>query len=182
MSVALATNVVLILWLVIATTYWKSSQCVTSHPWECFLHTCFEKELTFKSIAWYDLHNVHLCLNNKGKHYLNHSSNKYRGTKNLCYTPFRMYVKYSFFFRMHENHFSLQTNHHIGPPIKWWEDNGCEGQRSNPSINTITKLKHTYSKKFTYDVLYSFSNMAETSSTKNMDVCVVEENEIMTNS
>ena len=71
---------------------------------------------------------------------------------------------------------------HLGPPIKWWEDIGYEGQRSNPSINTITKLENIYSKKFTYDALYMFRNIAEASFTKNMDVCMVEENEIMTNS
>ena len=102
MNVAFATNVVLILWLVIATTYWKSSQCVTSHPWECIGQTCFEKELTFKTIAWYDLHNVHLCLKNKDKHYPNYCSNNYSGTKHAFYYRLRLYEIYSYLFRMHK--------------------------------------------------------------------------------
>ena len=40
----------------------------------------------------------------------------------------------------------------------------------------------SYSKKPLYDALHRFPSMAETSSTKNIDVCVVEENEIINTS
>ena len=186
MRVAYATIGVLILWLAIATQYWKSSQSVTPHnSWECIAQTCFEREVTLHSIVWFDLHNAHLCFQNKNEHCLQHNSSNHSDTKHLCYYLFRMYDNCPYYNRKHINHFFSKTNHHLGPPIKWWEDIGYEGQRSNLLLNTIhltTILSKKYNKKCTYDVLHRFQNMAEASSTKNMDVCVVEENEIMNNS
>ena len=96
-----------------------------------------------------------------------------------------MYDNCPYYPRIYTNHFSPKTNYHLGPPIKWWEDIGYGGQRSNISINTIhlaTIFFKKYTKKHTYDAFHRFQSMAEASSTKNMDVCVVEENEITNNS
>jgi hypothetical protein len=139
---------------------------------------CFEytpKNVTSNPIVWYHVHNVHICFKNKSENYLKHSFNNHSEMKNLC----------SYLFRMHVNHSFSKTNYHIGSSIKWWKNIGYETQRTNVLLNTTNLAKiplRMYYKNLMYDVLYRVQNMAVASFTKNMDVCVVEENEIMNNS
>ena len=69
MRVADATKCVLILWLLLATSYWKSVQCVTSHkPWACILLVSFiDKKTTSNITEWYALNTSreYVCIDNK---------------------------------------------------------------------------------------------------------------------
>ena len=169
-----AYRCVLISWLLLATLYWKNPLRVSSHhSCECFTQSFFKiahNNTTPYQITWYGENNAYFCFH-KGKHYTKRSNHS--KIHHLClYTS----KKHSF----------STTQYYRGPPIKWWEDMGCETQRSNVSLNTLEHLAHialkNYSKNLLYDVFYRFTKMAETSSTKNMDVCVVEENEIINTS
>ena len=52
----------------------------------------------------------------------------------------------------------------------------------NTTKNTKKISLKIHSKNFFYDALYMFKYMAEASSTRNMDICVVEKNEIINTS
>ena len=166
-----------ILWLLLATLYLKNPLSVSSHnSRECSTQICFEiarNHTTPYHITWYGVDNAYFCFF-KSKHYTKHSNHS--NIHYLCfYTP-----------KKHIEHSFSTTQYHRGPPIKWWEDMGRETQKSNVFLNTIKHFAHTslkfYPKNFLYDDLYRFTRMAEASSTKNMDVCVVEENEIINTS
>ena len=181
MKVAHVSNLVLILWLSLAALYWKNSHSVNSHnPWECLVHNYCKSTLSnviSNQTIRVNVNNVHLCCcKHKSEHYQTQRINNHE--KKYCDGLYlsRMYAIFSF----------SSTNYHIGPPIKWWEDIGREVQRSKTLLNTIKiameKSLQICSKNLIYDALHRFSNMAETSSTKNIDVCVVEENEIINSS
>ena len=180
--VAFATHFMFVLWLLAAFLYWNVSHLVTSHtPLECSIQ-CYHKRtnetsknlcelLVFHGIYNFSnkINNVHLCFINKSGHYLNHK------IYNVCFHLFNKSHNYSF----------STTNYHSGPPIKWWEDVGYEIKRNNVMLKPTHELVNT-SSKFYFEirmyVSYKFKLMAEASSTKNMDVCIVAENEITTNS
>ena len=125
----------------------------------------------FCNIKKLDLtNNVHLCFLHKSKHYLNSTKKMYSNV--LC----------NYTLRMHAIYLLSYTNYHIGPPIKWWEDIGYEAQGSNVLTKTLTNIALKILAKNLTHVLYRFETMAEASSTRNMDVCVVEENEIINTS
>ena len=124
--------------------------------------------------------NVHICFTNKSKYYLSHNKKKHIDRHMIC-----SYLSSSIQIT-HPNYYFSTTNYHIGPSIKWWEDIGYKAQRSNVLTNTTKNLINIslkiFSKSFIHAALYMTKYMAEASSTTNMDVCVVEENEIMTTS
>jgi hypothetical protein len=213
MKVAYATNLVIILWLLLATPYCKKSHSVTSHnPWKCNVCFCYNTKVTQISITSNiitldctkgsrqyaclkfflasfpytllshkrkgDEYNVHFCFN-KSKHYISNKYNSYRKQHNLysylSNKPQNSHNKYSF----------STTNHHLGPSIKWWEDVGDETKRNNDMLNASHKPVNIFSKLYSKNsmhALYRFKPMAEASSTKNMNVCIVVENEITNNS
>ena len=82
---------------------------------------------------------------------------------------------------LYNKHSFSTTNHHLGPPIKWWEGIGNETQMNNDMLNLtheIVKISSKLYVKTFVHAFYRFRHMAEASSTKNMDVCMVAENEI----
>ena len=87
-----------------------------------------------------------------------------------------MYASYSFFI----------INYHVGLPIKWWEDINNETEMNNTKLNITKNIKiisfSFHCKNSHYIIIYRFIDIAEVSSTKNMDICVVEETEIVNTS
>ena len=178
--VACATNHMHVCWLIAANPYLKSSHLVYAHtnPACCFALIKPNKHKvntnTWKTVyVMYDnvfisttrTSNVHFCLNNKSKHSLNTPySNHYLPLKN--------------------HNFFLITNYYLGPPIKWWEGIGNEDQRRNTSINSIKYFENVVAKLSSENDIYAIilRSMAEASSTKNMDVCIVDENKIINTS
>ena len=122
------------------------------------------------------MHNINLCFSHQNEHNLKHNITNHSKTHNVGVYLFRMYASYPF---------SI-INYHVGPPIKWWEDIGKETERSNTKFNITKNIKiisfSFHSKKFLYALLYRLIDMTEASSTKNMDLCVVEEDEIVNTS
>ena len=122
------------------------------------------------------MHNVNICFRNKSKHYLKHNIYNYKKTLNVCVYLFRMHASYSFFI----------INYHVGLPIKWWEDINNETEMSNTKFNIIKNIKiisfSFHCENSLYIIIYRFIDIAEASSTRNMDICVVEEIEIVNTS
>ena len=181
MKITWIIGLVFTLWLSLATSYWRNSHIVYSHnPWECFEQTCFNNShekvslnvCRNKKIDVYKTiksNNVHLCLKTKSTHSLTR--------KTRISTKIFLVISYDFL---------SKDKYQSGPSIKWWEGICLEKQRSN----ILENITNTYeniavlclSKKHTpYDVIYR-TTMAEASSTKNMDICVIDENEIINTS
>lgn len=175
---AFAVHTMFVLCLLVAFPYWNLSLLVTPHtPLECSTQ-CHHKQTNETSIllnvlfvvcnkqhSIYNMHNnVYLCSYDKSEHYLSHKD------KDLC----SYLSKHSF----------STSNYHQGPPIKWWENIGYETKRKNvklkPTYELVKFSSKPQSKNCIY-ALYRFNYMAEASSTKNMDVCIVAENEITNN-
>jgi hypothetical protein len=122
----------------------------------------------------YKTNNVYLCFH-KSKHFLSNTYSRIHLLCRISNKPEKEHKKYSFY----------TTNYHLGPPIKWWEEVGNETQRSNDMLKAPHKLVNIFSKFYSkkpMHVFYRFTHMAEASSTKNMDVCIVAENEITNSS
>ena len=179
---AYAAHYMFVLWLLVAFSYWNLSLLVIPHtPLECT--TQYQHEQTNEtSTLLYELfivckkqhciyninNNVHLCSYDKGEHFLSHKDN------DLC-----SYLAC--------HHFSSQNKYQLGSPIKWWEGICFKNKRSNVSVkakkcyaNVIVQI---FSKKpLSYAFIQRTKTMAEASSTRNMDICVMGENEIINTS
>ena len=104
---------------------------------------------------------VHFCLKNKREQYL------------ACIVHI-----YCFY------HFFSITKHHSGSPIKWWEGVCCETKRSNILICLLETfwnniVERSSENAISYAIIHRSKKMAEASSTQNLDVCIVEENEVI---
>ena len=178
--VAFATMYLLVCWLIVAIPYWILPHHVHTHTnLVCFFdHTThnhisktfydWDKRLedVCKNFNNFDLKDVYFCpqIKNTQNRKINRNMEIY-----VCLT----------------HYFSSKNKYHLGPPIKWWGGICLKKQRSNTSQNATTcygnALVQSCSKKQkSYDLIYR--TMAATSSTRNMDVCVVEENEVINNS
>ena len=113
--------------------------------------------------------NVYFCLKTKSTHSLS--------KKTRISTKISFVISYDFF---------SKDKYPSGPSIKWWDGICLEKQRSNILENDTNTYENVVvlclSKKYTpYDVIY-MTAMAEASSTKNMDICVIDKNEIINTS
>ena len=196
MKVAYATNLAIIFWLLLATLYYKNSHGGSSHkPWGCLVCSSCNTIVTqnnINTIVWYCTKDrqQHVCIKfllASPKHkwntdnYVHNSNNVFLCSKKNClnYSYSKIHTL-SYTFNTHTYSFST-TNSKLGSPIKWWEEVGYETQRSNDMLNATHELGNIPSKcysKISMHALYRFIHMAEASSTKNMDVCIVAENEI----
>ena len=190
--VAPATHILFVLWLLVASTYWKLSYGVSVHTHLECIPQCHYKQRSKTPTLLCELNvlhcsyklnktnNVYFCFKNKYIHYERHKKKNHSKIHNL----------YSYFSskpsNTHENYSTSTTNNHLGPPIKWWEDVGYGDKMSNDLSKTIHKHVNIFSSqpyaKNSIHALYMFKNMAETSTTRNMDVCVVAENGITNSS
>lgn len=88
--------------------------------------------------------------------------------------------------KTHKKHFFSITSYYTGPSIKWWEDTSYEAQKSNVLSNNIKNSENTslkvYSRNLIYVAMYKSKYTVEASSTRNMDICVVEETKIINTS
>jgi hypothetical protein len=173
MKVAYATTLTLVYWLIVASLYWPLSDYAHTHtnP-KCSFG--FTKHRDGKIwINWYDWHvckntetnNVYFCIRTKSTHYL---------TKNIS-----ICISSGFY------HLFSQIKYQLGPSIKWWEGICFVKERSNTSVNAIkcyaNVILQIFSKnQLSYVFIQRTKSMAEANSTKNMDVCVIDENEIIT--
>ena len=170
----------LVCWLIVAISYWRLSHHVQTHTnLVCFFEHTKHNDISMTFYDWgkviedacknfnkSELKNV--CLGPKSKNIQNRKINRNKEI-NLCLT----------------HYFFSKNKYHLGPPIKWWGGVCLKKQRSNTSRNATICYGNAFvqscSKKHkSYDFMYRI--MAAASSTRNMDVCVVEENEIINNS
>ena len=178
----------LYVWLVEANPYCISSHCVNLHTnLVCCLvfiniHKQHKNDMNklmllyewyaiveniFKTIKLTVINNVCFCMENKSKHY---STSIYIINITNCFLKIN-------------NYFFSTTKYYLGPSIKWWGGIGYEVKRSNISVYaTIIKVKLFSKCHKSYDLIYRVENMDEASSTRNMEICVVDENEIITSS
>ena len=115
-----------------------------------------------------ETNNVHFCLKTKSTHFL---------TRKISINTKIIFIPYHFFFK---------DKYQLGPSIKWWEGICLEKQRSNILENSTNTYRNVLvlclSKKHTlYDVIYRTA-MAASRSTKNIVVCIIDENEIINTS
>ena len=178
MIVAQAISLILVYWLIVAISYWILSHLVqTLTNLEC----CFgftkhkDNRLILHTLnAWYNkisdvcktirMPNEYSCLKIKSTHFL------IRINIRTC-----LFVIFYFF--------SI-NKYQLGSPIKWWEGTCFEIQRSNISTNATPTYGNIMplAKKHSSYMIYRTKSMAEASSTRNLDVCVVNENVIVNSS
>ena len=177
-------------WLIVAISYWTLLYHVSSHSnlvCRCdvinkhikqnndkntllILHEWdVDKEIFRKTTNSIIINNDHFCLENKSEHFL-----------------LRIYSTYMRVLFNINNHFFSITKYPSGPPIKWWEGIGQEVERSNnqayATLNVSQMLYLFFEKDEIFYFIHKFVKMAQTSSTRHMDVCIVDENEIITSS
>lgn len=182
MLVAYAPKSMLVWWLITAKSYLKSSHRLQPHTnLACYFVfkinlTRNVKFLTSLNACYRMLENiqkyikvvvkliVHFCLKNKREQYL------------AC-------IVHIYYFY----HFFSITKHHSGSPIKWWEGVCCETKRSNILICLLETfwnniVERSSENAISYAIIHRSKKMAEASSTRNLDVCIVEENEVINTS
>ena len=176
-------------WLIVAISYWTLLYRVFSHSnlvCRCgiinkhikqnndintllILHEWDVDKETFCQTSRSIKTNVHFCLENTSEHFLPRI--------------YRTHMRVMFNIK---NHFFSTTKYPSGPPIKWWEGIGQEVERSNNLLYAtlnVSKMLSLFSEKDeAFDFIHRFVKMAQTSSTRHMDVCIVDENEIITTS
>ena len=170
----------LVCWLIVAISYWRLSHHVQTHTnLVCFFEHTKHNHISMTFYDWdkviedvyknfnkSELKNVYLCP--KSKNTQNRKINRNRGI-HLCLT----------------HYFSSKSKYHLGPPIKWWGGICLKKQRSDTSKNAIrcygNVFVQSHSKEQKPDD-FIYRTMAAASSTRNLDVCMVEENEVINNS